>query len=155
MKSVAYIVLQSYAYYNKLVVKYFCTTTNFWRTYIHAYSDLSNFEQVQSLVIFIAFIPKTLTKGQILGTMFVILSMILEFLNWINGIEKRLTDLTVSLNRIQTSSYNLKTHKNACFKKVLTRTGNLYPTFKFIPRKLICLTTKNYKIKKDIVYSTN
>lgn len=111
MKSVAYIVLQSYAYYNKLVVKYFCTTTNFWRTYIHAYSDLSNFEQVQSLVIFIAFIPKTLTKGQILGTMFVILSMILEFLNWINGIEKRLTDLTVSLNRIQTSSYNLKTQE--------------------------------------------
>ena len=42
MKSMAHTVLQTYAYDNVLVIKYFCTTINFWRLYIRAYSDLSN-----------------------------------------------------------------------------------------------------------------
>ena len=42
MKSMAYIVLQSYGYNNVLVIKYFCTTTNFCHTYLYKYSDLLN-----------------------------------------------------------------------------------------------------------------
>ena len=34
MKTMPYTLLQSYAYDNVLVKKYFCATTNFWRTYV-------------------------------------------------------------------------------------------------------------------------
>ena len=34
MKSVTFIVLQPRRYENVLFLKYFCTTTNFWRTYV-------------------------------------------------------------------------------------------------------------------------
>ena len=39
MKSMVFTVLQTYVYNNVLVMKYFCTSANFWGTY---YSDLSN-----------------------------------------------------------------------------------------------------------------
>ena len=42
MKSIAYIVLQTYVYDSVLGIKYFCTTTNFWRLYIRRYINLSN-----------------------------------------------------------------------------------------------------------------
>ena len=42
MKITVYTVLKSYGYDSVLVIKYFCTTTNFWPTYIRAYGDLSN-----------------------------------------------------------------------------------------------------------------
>ena len=37
-----YTVLESHAYDIELVIKYFCTTTNFSCTYVHTYSDFSN-----------------------------------------------------------------------------------------------------------------
>ena len=40
MKSMTYIVLESYAYVNALVTKYLCTTTNFSLTYLRTHSDL-------------------------------------------------------------------------------------------------------------------
>ena len=42
MKNVTSTVLESHAYDNVLVIKYFCTTNNFSRTYVHTYNDLSN-----------------------------------------------------------------------------------------------------------------
>ena len=41
MKIMTYTVLEPYAYDNILVIKYFCTTTNFSCTYVYAYNDLS------------------------------------------------------------------------------------------------------------------
>ena len=37
-----YTVLESHAYDSVLVIKYFCTTTNFSLTYVHTYKDFSN-----------------------------------------------------------------------------------------------------------------
>ena len=37
-----YAALESYAYNNILVIKYFCITTNFTRIYVCTHSDLSN-----------------------------------------------------------------------------------------------------------------
>ena len=42
MKSMTYAALESFAYDNLLVIKYFCLTTNFPHTYVHMYSDLPN-----------------------------------------------------------------------------------------------------------------
>ena len=41
-KNMAYTVLESHAYNNVLVIKYFCTTTNFSFTHVRRYSDFSN-----------------------------------------------------------------------------------------------------------------
>ena len=41
-----YTVLESYAYDKVLVIKYFCTTTDFSRTHVRTYSDLSNPDSV-------------------------------------------------------------------------------------------------------------
>ena len=42
MKSITCTVLESYVYDNVLVIKYFCTTTNFSYTYVCTNNDLSN-----------------------------------------------------------------------------------------------------------------
>ena len=49
MKSMTCIVLESYAYNNVLVIKYFCAITNFSRTYSPASSGLSNPEEIRVL----------------------------------------------------------------------------------------------------------
>ena len=46
MNSMSYTALESYAYHNALVKKYFSTTTNFSRTYLRTYSDVSNPDSV-------------------------------------------------------------------------------------------------------------
>ena len=64
MKSMAYIVLQTYAYDNVLVTKYFCMTTNLWCSYICAYSDLSNPEgvwlKITDLLVFFLWLVNSL-----------------------------------------------------------------------------------------------
>ena len=42
IKSIMYAALESYAYDNILVIKYFCITMNFTRIYVCTHSDLSN-----------------------------------------------------------------------------------------------------------------
>ena len=42
MKSMTYTVLEFHAYDKVKVVRYFCTTTNFSRTYVRMYSNFSN-----------------------------------------------------------------------------------------------------------------
>ena len=41
-KNMAYTVLESHAYNNVLVIKYFCTTTKFSLTHVRRYSNFSN-----------------------------------------------------------------------------------------------------------------
>ena len=42
IKGMTNTILESHAYDNVLVIKYFCTTTIFSRIYVHKYSDFSN-----------------------------------------------------------------------------------------------------------------
>ena len=62
-----YTVLESHAYDNVLVMRYFCTTTNFSHTYVRTYSDLSNPDdllpwQISDTSIFSDLITENVTK---------------------------------------------------------------------------------------------
>ena len=46
MNSMSHTALESYAYHNALVKKYFSRTTNSSRTYLRTYSDVSNPDSV-------------------------------------------------------------------------------------------------------------
>ena len=45
-KCMLYTVLESYAYHNILIIKYFSTSTNFSGALLHTYSDLLNPDSV-------------------------------------------------------------------------------------------------------------